>query len=215
MLRDIKYLFKIAAGYIFGIPAAGVAFVAAYYYIFGSDPQNGDYISGMLVGIISMMSLAIIMSFYSSFANIALSMGSTRRSLFLTIQIYKITISLAMLAAAFLINESLKFFYKINFFTNANGLIICLGITLILGTIGESIGVTTARWGRVGVVVFMIACGLFGAFIGLSVAMGNEATFAVFNFVNQGAWQGVLVFVIASGIITIGNFIMYKKSLVI
>lgn len=215
MLSSIKYLFKPISYYIFGVPVLSCLFVAAYFYLFGANTHNGEYISGMVFAVISMLSFAVCMNFYSCYGNIALSMGATRKGFFAASQIIKIAVCTAMAISSVLANATLNYFYQINFFENSKSFIILFGLSIILGTIGESIGIVCSRWGRIGMVIYIGICVLFGGAVGAFMVVGTDVFFSILAFILQSVWLSLGAMLLFSALITLINGILYKKSVVI
>lgn len=215
MLSNLKYLFKSSAYYIFGVPAAACAAITEYFYLFGANVHNGEYISGMIFAIISMLSFAICMNIYSCYGNIALSMGATRKGFFVSSQIIKLAVCSAMAVALVLANATLNNFYKINFFEDTGSFIMIFGLSVILGTMGESIGIICSRWGRIGMVIYIGVCLLFGAAVGVFMVIGTDVFNSALVFVTQSIWITLGAMLLFSAFITFINGILYKKSVVI
>ncbi|MEG1550407.1 MAG: hypothetical protein RR395_08280 [Ruthenibacterium sp.] len=113
-----------------------------------------------------LLTLGIAINLTSIYLPLAVSMSSTRKANFMGLQVMKLISALLHLVAA---GAALWLFHLV-FGTmiplSANAVILFFFAVLLTHTVGENLGFVCLRYGKIGMVVYLILCGLFGAVIG-------------------------------------------------
>ncbi len=122
------------------------------------------------------------LSFYTVIAPYLLSMGSTRKSVFLVDQIYKIAFALFSGLLFYLVNMAGG---EYSIFTGFSASFTLFASILFLASMGEVAGALSYRLGKWGMIFYIAAiiviCMVVGVAFGLSAASGGEMARMMFD----------------------------------
>lgn len=215
MLKCIKYFLNIDGQYVGGVFAISTGWVFAQYFLFGANPSNSDVTSGMMLGIALMLSFSVAMTRFSYYSDVSVAMGAKRIDFFIASQIMKIISTTCFVAEMFFVYWLMEKLYQRPLEVSGNiEFVVILPLCILLATLGDTTGIVCTRFGRIGMIIYMVVCMVFGASIGLSVSLGGDKVLTLIGNIlsNQTAVIGVTL--VAAVVVSIINYFMHKKIVV-
>lgn len=190
---------------------AGVMAVMLALVYFLIEPGS-EFGSGMIGGILAtmgpMLAVMLPMTLVTGVFPIALSFGATRRGFFAATQVTKLAAALFLPAGMLALNAFSDTAVPFQF-----GLSLCAG--LAVASMGELCGTICLRFGQKAMWLFLLACALCGAMMGLSSSMaanGNPFFADFLRSVLAGGWQTAVVELALCAACTAGSWAVLRRA---
>ena len=216
MIRTLRYMLpqlgKMLLSFLI-LGAVGIVFV------FLGVPQAEMHSAAKLfcefcMLLVPFFSTAYFTGFYSSYGLLALGMGSTRKEYFGGLQLVKLAMGILnsviaavlAVAAAFVFNGGAAL-------TDMSVYVTLLCVALAGSTLGEAIGISCLRFGKVGMILYVLLCGCFGGVIGLLMSASEDALnlAGIVSSALVPSAVSVLPSIGGAGIITVMNWLLFRK----
>lgn len=217
MVRSIKYqLILIFQYWLIGMGmVAGAIVLNLLLAAPGNPSQLASSTFGMLLGGTVMMSCVCVISIYSSYFQLALASGATRRNFFAGMQLLKFVAVFGfwcLLVGGLYVSE--WFGAMLSSYFDVVPLIMAGGLMLIGAVAGECLGLLLLRFGKWGLFLYVSAFTLLSIFVTLLIigAAHSETGIlqAIFSVGRYPAWLagGLLAFLVAGSVI---NWVIMRK----
>lgn len=174
MFKSVKYSAIYAAQYL-AMMAIGAAGIVLYGKLVSPSAQTIAILANSFSTIVILLSLAMTLTIYTYYGNIAMSMGATRSNFFISQQIIKLLYSAILCVMCvlsgylfhFTLGAQLPSFRPID--------IVMMFVTMLFAnTLGELLGLISMRFGKVGMWIYIAVCMVFGGFVGFGFSMGSD-----------------------------------------
>lgn len=189
-----------------GVMAVMLALV--YFLIEPGDEVGSGMIGGMLATMGPMLAVMLPMTLITGVFPIALSFGATRRGFFAATQITKLAGALFLPAGLLALNTFSRTAVPFQF-----GLSLCTG--LAVAGMGELCGTICLRFGQKAMWLFMLACALCGAMMGLSsslAANGNQFFANFLRSILSGGWAAAALELVLCAVCTAGSWAILRRA---
>lgn len=163
-------------------------FIVAYAILFRT--MNNQVMAMVLTMMTYLVPVMVFMNVGSSYMNMILTAGSTRREFFTLSCTLKVLIAIIAFGLFVVVTR----FVKMPVAFSVQTVVIHLIVNIILGGIGELIGLGVVKMGRKFVWVYTILFALLGSvFGGMTAISGQNAMGAATQWVGQlaGSWTGL------------------------
>ncbi|MEG0179168.1 MAG: hypothetical protein RR573_04830 [Oscillospiraceae bacterium] len=202
MLKSVKYTILNSAKLIAIMLAIlmGAFVFCKLAYPVGADDNLQMF--SMYLGMLVVMPFAGAMSGFAYYSNIAISMGASRRHYFWGAQISKLAtvagFTVEAILGAFVFNKLLGVTIIDISQNNISILLMLAFVMLCLACVGESIGILSVRFGKLGMALYIIVCLIMGGLFGFLIGFGDsEKIFTKIIAPVMGLFNDINTFVIA------------------
>ncbi|MEG0877611.1 MAG: hypothetical protein RSF00_02935 [Oscillospiraceae bacterium] len=216
MLKSLKYQGHVLGTMFLTLAGAGAVGLFLCLIMFGKGDDSAMRIVAIVESMILIMGFAVQMSYFAYYADIAISMGASRKHYFISAQIIKLVTAVLCLVEILVIDfVQHKLLDNPQFFTNGEFIAVVFFVILLLICAGESIGVICNRFGRIGMVVYMGACMVLGAFVGFAFVTGtlndSEILYEITAKITENYMVPILIMLAVSACITAVDYVWSRK----
>lgn len=183
--------------------------------------SQSEHIGGKIVGMMSSICLMLpfmtMMATHSSYLQLSLSFGCTRKNHFAASQIIKILTAAVTLGVLVLSMQFANRYSSLPFETSVNTLIMAFMLLLAVSSIGELLGAMTMRFGRIAftiaIIIMSLTMAVLGGIIGITFA-SSDSSFLItgvrYLFASPLLLSGISFLI--SLVLTVVTWVMCSKS---
>lgn len=217
MFKSVKYSAIYAAQYL-GMMAVFASIIVLYCLIASPSAHVVGILTSSFGSFVALLALAEVLTVYTYYGNIAISMGATRTQFFLAQQVTQTGYALATVALCAICGY--LFHYTIGtelLVTDVANAMLLFATTLLTCKAGELLGLISVRYGKVGMWIYMGVCMLFGGFVGVSFSMGPKMLVwlaPIINAVQSNSFIIVGAAILAAALMTALSYKLSRRLIV-
>ena len=219
MLKSIRFFTKVSLENFLTIPCFSIG-VPIYSMLVFSDRHNAVGTRNTLFFLLccGMICTVVGMALYSTYLQLALTNGTTRKGVFLGATVWKFIFSLLTCAAVFvtLISYHRIFTLGFTFTFDFTFFLVLFCAAILCFSLGETLGLVSIRFGKIVYIVFVIVLTICGGITGLLVAMNNFNGIAtgMISFFTSSVAAPIGTMLIVSAVLSGINWLLVRRSTV-